>query len=211
MKTRVTRCPSFSTGESNPMRQSKENLHPQFEITEQQHEIPGLQDFGERDFWRRVRDAAVLLERRVGEVQKTLNTLEQAQDEARRKFFLELIEEIMDNLDGVISTTDGGSGNETAQRWVKRFRIVRRKMEEILGKEKVVAIDLVSAPPGVVTIDGVEERLDVPDGTIVSVNWRGYLWRGGILRKASVTVAKNSRGSAECEGHEDGRGKEWQK
>jgi molecular chaperone GrpE (heat shock protein) len=64
-------------------------------------------------------------------------------------------------------------------------------MAEILGRENVVEIDLVSAPPGVVAADRVEERDDVPDGTITSVNWRGYLWRGEILRKASVTVARN--------------------
>lgn len=164
---------------------------PEFEIVEQFHNVDALPPGGEDDVWQSVLKTADLLERRTSAAEAALGNLKEDNDAVRRKFLIGLIEGIMDNLDRIDATSDGAEGDQAAQRWTRRFRIIRRKMEDVLAREQVVPIDLVSAPPGLITIDATEERDDFPDGAVVSVNWKGYLWKGEILRKASVTVARN--------------------
>jgi molecular chaperone GrpE (heat shock protein) len=195
------------------MRTQEKRIYPEFEITEQYHETHGISDLDDPLLWHRIQKTAELFEQRLGDSEFALNAQKENRDVEKRKFLIELIEEIMDNLDRIISTSNGKKADQAAERWVKRFRTIRRKMEELLAKEQVIAIDLLSAPPGLVTADGTEDRDDVEDGTIISVNWRGYLWRGEILRKASVVVATNMQ-SQSCEGvqaRENGGDGEWQK
>jgi len=55
-----------------------------------------------------------------------------------------------------------------------------------------VSIGQPCPPPGLATVEEVEERNDVPDGTVLAVNLRGYLWRGEFLRKPNIVVAQNT-------------------
>lgn len=171
----------------------KKNGTPrEFEITEPLHPLGAYADSDGPGFWRKVLDAAEFLESRKMELEASAGKIGERQDDAKRKLLLSLIEEIMDNLDRVIEMRGENRNDPEEQRWIRKFQRIRRKMEELLAVEQVVPIELISAPPGVVTIAGIEERDDVPDGTIVSTNWRGYLWRGEVLRKASVVVARNT-------------------
>jgi molecular chaperone GrpE (heat shock protein) len=174
----------------------------EFEITEQPHPITDTPHVEGQNLWQAAKDEVERLERRTAEAETSLSKIHKTHDAAKRKLLLNVIEDIMDNLDRIAAGTDGRQDDTAAQQWLKRFQRTRRTLEQLLAKEQVVPIDVVSAPPGVVTISEVEERDDVPDGTVVAVNWRGYLWKGEVLRKADVVIARNSHSNRETEGQD---------
>jgi molecular chaperone GrpE (heat shock protein) len=169
----------------------KKKTPVEFIITELQHELTSGSEVGRQNFWQKAEQVAEFYEKRIREFEASFNNLSESNKIDKRKFFLDLIEEIMDNIDRVITDTDGKKISEASGRWLKRFHRLQRKLEELLAKEDIIPIDLISAPPGLVTVADFEERDDVPDGAIVSVNWRGYLWKGELFRKANVVVARN--------------------
>jgi molecular chaperone GrpE (heat shock protein) len=169
----------------------KKKTPVEFRITERQHELTSGSEVGEQNFWRKAEQVAEFYEQRIQELVASFHDLNEANNTGKRKFFLDLIEEIMDNIDRITADTNRKKTSEASGRWLKRFRRLQRKMEELLAKEDVIPIDLISAPPGLVTVADFEERDDFPDGTIISVNWRGYLWKGELFRKANVVVARN--------------------
>jgi molecular chaperone GrpE (heat shock protein) len=69
----------------------------------------------------------------------------------------------------------------------------------VLRRQRVVPIDLDSAPPGTVTTVGVVYRPDLPEGRIVRLVRRGYLWQGEVLRKPEVVVATSDASIADTE------------
>ena len=168
--------------------------HPpqEFEITEEPYRVGDRSDAGAQEIWRIMHHEVERLEERVAEAEASLRKADEMNNAAKRRFLLDLIESVMDNLDRILAAADAVQGEAAAQKWFKRFERLRRTMEQLLASQQVVPIDVVSAPPGVITVEDVEERDDVPDGTVVAVNWRGYLWRGEILRKPNVKVARNT-------------------
>ena len=176
----------------------KAEIPAEFEVREPFHELGRYSDVDQQKLWHKAQEAAELFERRILELEASFRKINETNEISKRKFLLDLIEEIMDNLDRVLASTDGSKINTSAKRWFKRIQRVQRRLEEVLAREQVTPIDMLSAPPGLVTVADVEERDDVPDGTIVAINWRGYLWKGEVLRKANVIVAQNT--------HPDGSG-----
>lgn len=169
----------------------------EFEITEQPHRVSSMPHVEGLNIWQTAQEEVERLDKRTAEAEASLSKIHVTHDTAKRKFLLNMIEDIMDSLDRILTGTDERQGDTAAQQWLKRFQRTRRTLEQLLAKEQVVPIDVVSAPPGVVTISEVEERDDVLEGTVVAVNWRGYLWKGEVLRKADVVVARNSRSDGE--------------
>lgn len=169
----------------------KRHRPPEFEITEQPYPIGDRSNAGANEIWRIVHQEVERLEERVAEADASLRKANEMTDAAKRRFLLDLIESVMDNLDRILAAADMVQGDARAQQRFRRFEGIRRQMEQLLARQQVVPIDVVSAPPGVVEVQDVEERDDLPDGTVVAVNWRGYLWRGEILRKPNVKVARN--------------------
>lgn len=160
-----------------------------FEITEPPHEVAVPGGLGSQDPWPALQQEARRLEERASEAESSLRKSGDAHDGARRKFLLDLIEDVMDNLDRSLADVDGNPSDPAAQRWIKKLQRNRRTMEALLAREQAVPIDLVQAPDGLVTTRDEVPRDDVPDGTIVEVDYRGWLWRGEVLRKASVVRA----------------------
>lgn len=114
-------------------------------------------------------------------------------------FLLRLIEDVMDNLARSLQSLDDAALPSAALPWVKRQRRYYATLEDALARLHVMPLDLDSAPPGTVTIIATVERDDVPEGTVVDVVQRGYLWQGEILRKASVIVAAPRIGDTPAE------------
>ncbi len=162
----------------------------EFEITEEPLDIGGDADAGDVDPWRQALQKVARLEERALDVEASLRKISEGRDSGKRKLLLDVID-VVDNIDRILAA-GGGAPNPEASRWIKRFERTRRTLEESLAKEQVVPIDFEQAPDGLVTTREEVERDDVPDGTILEVDYRGYLWRGEILRKASVVRACNS-------------------
>lgn len=169
----------------------KRHLPREFEITEQPYPVGDWSDVGAHGIWQSVRREVERLGEQVAAAEASLRKANEMNDDAKRRFLLDLIESVMDNLDRIVAAADAVQCEAAAQQLFKRFEGIRRKMEQLLARQQVVPIDVVSAPPGVIHVQEVEERDDVPDGTVIAVNWRGYLWRGEILRKPNVIVARN--------------------
>jgi molecular chaperone GrpE (heat shock protein) len=137
-----------------------------------------------------------LRQRIAEEAEDALHRLQRADQGARgdkRKFFLELIENMLDNLDGSLADPAANDDSPANVQWVNRLKRTRRRLLEVLAKQQVVPFEVTRAVPGITTVADVEERDDVPDGTILEQYWRAYLWEGQVLRTASVKVAKNTR------------------
>lgn len=170
----------------------KRKLPPEFEITEQPRPTPSVSAAPESDPWQLAVQEAERLEQSAAEAPARLRKLGETHDTAKRKFLVELIENVMDNFDRVLERTDGGPSDPVARNWLKRFERVRRSFEQLLAAEQVVPIEFAGAPDGLVFTREVVPRDDVPEGTIVEVDCRGWLWRGEVLRKASVVRAANT-------------------
>ncbi len=173
--------------------------HPAFEITEEPHTLDAALPAGNDQVWQDLGNKVMGLEQQVLEVEASLRNMDEKHTSARRKLLLSLIEDVMDNLDRSLAGVDPSQADPTTQRWIKRQQRTRRAVEQLLEREQVSPTDPVRAPDGLVFTREEVERDDVPDGTIVEVDYRGYLWRGELLRKASVVRARNSRPSRTLE------------
>jgi hypothetical protein len=163
----------------------------EFEFSELPRKVPRMPAAIEQGAWRLA----------CANAREEMRWLGDGYEREKRKWLLSLIETLMDNFDRNLEGAQVDKNNAEAQRWLKRFRRQQRRLEEMLANEGAVPFDVRSAPPGLVTVEGEEERDDVPDGTVMKVFWRGWLWRGELLRKAAVVVAKNTGGD---ESHNQG-------
>ncbi|MBI4493556.1 MAG: nucleotide exchange factor GrpE [Chloroflexi bacterium] len=161
----------------------------EFEITEQPHPLEDLPEGGERTIWQAAREQVERLERQLLGAEASLRKAAELSEAARRRLLLDLIEGVMDNLDRSLAGVEGDRGDAEARRWIRRLQRTRRTLEQLLAQEQVVPIDFAQAPDGLVSTREVIERSDVPEGTILEIDYRGYLWRGELLRKASVVRA----------------------
>jgi molecular chaperone GrpE (heat shock protein) len=168
---------------------AKGGVPTEFDITESPFEVEGVTETSETNFWRRAVQGIAEVENRAFAAEASLRKINVAHDSAKRKLLLNVIE-IVDNVDRVLAVS-GGVTDPAVSQWLRRFERTRRTLEQLLAREQVVPIDFEQAPDGLVTTREEVERDDVPDGTILEVDYRGYLWRGEILRKASVVKARN--------------------
>ena len=165
--------------------------HPEFEITEQPHQVSVRAGAEHYHPWQLLRKEAECLEERTLKAEALLQKVDEAHDDAKRKLLLGFIRDVMDNLDRSLEDENGRQTDPATHRWVKRLQLIRRASEQLLAREHVVPIDVASAPPGMIDVAGIEERHDMPEGAVIGVIWRGYLWKGEILRAPKVVVARN--------------------
>lgn len=141
----------------------------------------------------------------LDEVQATLERQLREQFEGqRRRLALRFVEGLADSLDRAVADVPP-EGDASGRRWHKRMQRLRRQLDETLGAEHVERIDVVSAPPGLVEISGVEDRDDLPDGTVLDTVQGGWLLAGALLRKPKVIVSRNplEQAAARAERGED--------
>jgi len=144
--------------------------------------------------WAAICAGAEDTEQKLQELHNEFADIREQQDAAKRKFYIEIIEQVMDNLDRMISVEEARDDptEPKALKWFKRVKRTRRTLEGLLALDHVVPIDLLRPVPGGVTVEDFIERDDVPDGTILEAIQRGWLWRGETFRKAKVIVARNT-------------------
>lgn len=124
--------------------------------------------------------------------------LEAQQRHARdqmREFLLELVE-VLDSFDDYFADIAPKEADASPQTkaWLGYFRSVYRKLEGALngaGIERIEAADG-KAVPGRHTIEDTEPQPGAENDAILVERRKGYLWRGDVLRKATVVAVKNS-------------------
>lgn len=85
------------------------------------------------------------------------------------------------------------SDNPTAQRVMRRFANVRKRVMQFLEKN---AVEPVTLPDGMLveklcSVTDTEPDPTRPDGAIVNVERQGYIRHGRLLRPAEVVIVKN--------------------
>lgn len=168
-------------------------VEPEFEIGEEPHEVTGRGEgiSGIRT-WSDLVAYVDELEQRAGVAEASLRRLERVSYETAHEFLLGFIEEVVDNVERCLKGVDTTEVSPDAAKWVRRMRILRKKIDTLLESYDIVPIDVATSSPGVTRVIGVERHENMPDGKVLSVIRRGYLWKGEVLRKASVVVSGNS-------------------
>jgi molecular chaperone GrpE (heat shock protein) len=169
---------------------------PEFDVAYPPRPVRVTLSGGEQSPWQAAYDSAIRMQKNAEQIDASLRSLRESQGEERRKLVLQLVEDVVDNLDRSLAEAEQRQFDAATLRWVQKLQRTRRAIDKFLAREHVVPFDVVTAPVGTITIDGVDERDDVPDGTVTSVIVRGYLWQGELLRKATVRVAQNTQPDA---------------
>ncbi len=171
-----------------------EQIPAEFVFDEQPLPTSVAQDEQLTSVWAVICAGAEDTEQELHELHNEFDEIRHQQDAAKRKFYIEIIEQLMDNFDRMISVEEARDDptEPKALKWFKRVKRTRRTLEGLLAMDHVVPIDLLRPVPGSVMVEDFIERDDVSDNTILEVLERGWLWRGEILRKAKVVVARNT-------------------
>ena len=98
----------------------KRHRPPEFEITEQPYPIGDRSNAGANEIWRIVHQEVERLEERVAEADASLRKANEMNDAAKRRFLLDLIESVMDNLDRILAAADMLQGDARAQGAARR-------------------------------------------------------------------------------------------
>ena len=80
---------------------------------------------------------------------------------------------------------------EESRRIHERYSLIRKRLEVALEREGVVRIDSLGLEPNPELHEASDKRAaeGAATGTIIEVDEEGYLYRGGLLRRAKVVVA----------------------
>ncbi len=137
------------------------------------------------------------LMRALAESRFELQGRAQAQQEQTRELLLELLD-IADAFERVFASVDAKADQITPQmsKWLANFRTVWRLLQTTLRQRGVEPMDELQAgfDPHRHRVAETVTDPALPEGSVVSVPRRGYLWHGVLLRKAELVVV---RGSAE--------------
>ena len=108
---------------------------------------------------------------------RRFDDLDIAQDQAVRGLFLDLIEEVIDNMDKVLGTEqeEEREVSAAAKKYIRRFGRIRKSLEKVLAKWHVAEFDMENAPPGALQV------LDAEGDERVVL--KGWLYKGELLRK----------------------------
>jgi len=120
--------------------------------------------------------------------------LTDVQEDSHRKersIFLDFLN-VVDSIDRLLKMLD--PTNEVAG----SLNALRAQFMQLLEDEKVLPIELAAGQEfnaDNCEVSSRQERPDLPDGTIISVERRGYSWKERTLRRARVTISINPKGT----------------
>ena len=146
------------------------------------------------DAWRAVHDDIAALMRDAALARSQLRDESGKGVREQRRLLLAMLD-VLDGFERVFANVGPkeAAADRQARIWVGNFRSVCRVLEGHLRELGVVRIE---APAGRVvagfhTVAETRERLDLDDETILEELQHGYLWRGEVLRKATVVAVRN--------------------
>lgn len=144
--------------------------------------------------WLAVRHDVVDLIREVGGLQVELSNAQEKARKEQKQLLLDCLD-VLDGFDRVFANIAPreASADRQTRIWIGNFRAVRKMLDNHLKSRGVVVIEAPEgkAVPGFHTIVGTEEQLDLEDGTILTEQRKGYMWKGDVLRRSLVIAVKN--------------------
>jgi molecular chaperone GrpE len=103
----------------------------------------------------------------------------------------ELIEKLLDVLDGYDRALATMPDDVKGQPWVEGIRLVERKLRSILDSEGLEPIDSLGKPFDPYLHEAVAYvESDAPEGTVIQEHQKAYRLHDRVIRPALVTVAK---------------------
>jgi len=105
----------------------------------------------------------------------------------------ELLNEILpvlDNFDRALASADN---NPEAASYLQGVEMIYKQLEEVLRRQGLEEIEALGEPFDPFFHEAVQQDFtdEYPDGTILEVLLKGYLFRGKLLRPAAVKVASS--------------------
>ena len=135
------------------------------------------------------------LMRAAAEAEQRREALERSSAAETRRLLLGIIEAV-DAFERVFGSIAARPDEVTPQmrKWTANFRTVRKLLERALEEHGVAPIASVDGEfdPRFHMVGETRDGSGEPDGAILGELRRGYLWRGQVLRKAEVAVAKGA-------------------
>jgi len=124
---------------------------------------------------------------------------ERSAREEREQALLVHIIGIIDGLGRLERAADREHLDESATRILDRFKLIRRRAENLIEKEGVQKINSLGLPVNPELHHVIDTRIDPESGvdTIVEVEEDGYLFAGGVLRPATVIIAAAETSNAQ--------------
>ncbi len=135
-------------------------------------------------------DAGTDLVARTRELEAALRGTLAASSERETQLLLLLVG-LLDGFHRLDRAIPLDSLGEESRRIHERYSLIRKRLEVALEREGVVRIDSLGLEPNPELHEASDKRAaeGAATGTIIEVDEEGYLYRGGLLRRAKVVVA----------------------
>jgi molecular chaperone GrpE (heat shock protein) len=135
------------------------------------------------------------LARRAALAEHTCQATQNEHASELKRMLLNLLD-VMDKFETVLQRIHSkrAASSKQVKKWVRNFQTVYRMLRQMLDDYDVSQMQNAEEgfdPRWHAVFELVAEPSH-PDGTIIDVVQTGYFWRGQVLRKASVTVVKNT-------------------
>ena len=134
-----------------------------------------------------------LAQRKQAELENYRKRVERERAESIKYATADLMREILpvlDNLERAIAASRSGSEEQL----LEGVEITRKQLHEALTRQGLVEVEAISAPfnPHVHEAVGKVETNEHPEGTVVQVLQKGYLYKDRLLRPSMVNVSQPS-------------------
>ncbi len=138
----------------------------------------------------------LLAQRKQAEFENYRKRVERERAETIKYAAADLMMEILpvlDNLERAIAASQSGS----EEKLLEGVEIIRKQFHDALTKQGLVEVDAIAAPfdPHVHEAVGRVETNEHPEGTVVEVLQKGYLYKDRLLRPSMVSVSQPAEGT----------------
>ena len=131
----------------------------------------------------------------IAEFESHLSDQKREEHEKTEKLLLELID-VCDAFERVFRTIRENEGDlgQSLQQWISNFSSIHKLVERILKNQGVKEIKIVEPffDPNWHKIHKVVDNNLMENGMILDEVYKGYVWRGNILREVIVNVVGSS-------------------
>jgi len=165
-----------------------------FEISEQPLPVRAWPEDGGDDRFEVIRRDVGDLLHQLGEARVQLRESETAGHDRMKKHLLAILD-VQDDFQRVFENVEAKQEEVTKQmgKWLRNFRTVYRKLRQVLQDQGVSPIENIEGTfdPRWHKVAETVYDLSRPEGTIVEVVRRGYMWHKELLRKMEVVVVSH--------------------
>ncbi len=138
----------------------------------------------------------LLAQRKQAELENYRKRVERERAETVKYAAADLMREILpvlDNLERAIAASKSGSEEQL----LEGVEIIYKQFHDALTKQGLLEVEAIAVPfdPHVHEAVGRVETSEHPEGTVVEVHQKGYLYKDRLLRPSMVSVSQSAEGT----------------